>query len=169
MDASVTALVKAREKKAGHKKAGDDKLVHGGAYDEVLQVCWENYVGGVVRNCKPSAILIVGKTMDDAIGDLIRDVGADEVVTINAPAAWMTTGDRDLDRRTCFNLCRQYRAWRATAQLQVLEYKRDVRLGSKADICTSPRGHQGAQFPCLRRRKESSKLSDQSGSSIPLN
>lgn len=103
VDVSVTALY--------HPKR---RLVKNNvAYKEILNVCWDKYVGGIVRGCKPSAILIVGKSVNRAIGDKIHSgLGAAkvEVVTINQPNARMDQEERAHSRRTCFELCRRHRA-----------------------------------------------------------
>jgi hypothetical protein len=100
VDASVTAL---------YQKG--TKLVSGTDYFAVLRACWDSHIGEVVRGCKPSAILIVGRGVESAIGKKVQDLGRSiEVVTIKAPAAHMSREDITRDRRACFDLCSCHRA-----------------------------------------------------------
>ena len=94
VDASVTAL----DQKG-------TKLVSGTDYFAVLRACWDSHICEVVRGCKPSAILIVGRGVESAIGKKAQDLGRSiEVVTIKAPAAHMSREDITRDRRACFDL-----------------------------------------------------------------
>lgn len=100
IDASVTALY--------HKGT---KLAAGRAYHDVLKACWESHIGEVVCRCAPSAILIVGKGVDDAIGDCVhQDLGRDIIKVIHQPNAHISADDRNRDRRTCFEWCCRHRA-----------------------------------------------------------
>ena len=100
VDASVTALV----------RSGTPKLASGRAFRDVLKVCWESHIGEVVCGCAPSAILIVGKEVKSAIGDVVRqDVGHGiKVVSINQPNAHISGEARTRDRRACFDLCSRH-------------------------------------------------------------
>ena len=100
MDASVTALYR-----QGSLVDSEDD------YNAVLRACWKSYVGEIVCENKPSAILIIGRRVERAIGDAIRtDLRAVELVTINAPNARVKRGVRTDDRIACFDLCRRHRA-----------------------------------------------------------
>jgi hypothetical protein len=93
VDASVTALY--------HK---GKKLAAGKAYHDVLNSCWNFHIGKVVCGCTPSAVLIVGRGVHDAIGDAVRQalgVGV-EVCKIYQPNARQFG---EVDRRKCFDLC----------------------------------------------------------------
>jgi hypothetical protein len=100
VDASVTALY-------NH----GTKLVDSEDYRRVLRACWESHIRDVVCKCAPSAVLIVGKGVDSAIGDVVRqELGRGvEVVQINQPDARLTTEKIASDRRDCFDLCCRHR------------------------------------------------------------
>ncbi len=99
VDASVTAL---------YRKG---RLVAGGDDRRVILACWESHVGGVLSACQPSAVLIVGKGVESAVGDAVRrDLGRGvEVVTVNQPNARMSRETNVLDRRARFDLCSRHR------------------------------------------------------------
>jgi hypothetical protein len=99
IDASVTALYP------------KDTLANRADIPKVLQMCWESHIGEVVYGCAPSAILIVGKGVEAAIGDRVcQDIGRDKVITINQPNAHMSEEVILRERRRCFDLCCRYRA-----------------------------------------------------------
>jgi hypothetical protein len=94
VDASVTALYP-------RKLATRD-------YRDVLKACWESHIGEVLCECAPSAVLIVGKRVDCAIGNDVRQLGSvAEVDVIYQPNARQF---REVDRRKCFDLSCRYRA-----------------------------------------------------------
>jgi hypothetical protein len=98
LDASVPALVLEREK------------VKGDRYSEVLKACWKLHIREVLCGCEPSAVLIVGKDVNRAIGDCVRKalgVVKVEVKVINQPNARQFG---EVDRGKCFNLCCRHRA-----------------------------------------------------------
>src|SRR5580704_9611087 len=42
----------------------------------VLRACWHSHIGEVICQCAPSAVLIVGKGVEAAVGDVVRrDLG----------------------------------------------------------------------------------------------
>jgi hypothetical protein len=100
VDASVSALYREGALAASR----DDFLA-------VLRACWESHVGEVVSRCAPSAVLIVGKGVEAAVGDAVRqDLGHGvEVAVINQPNARMSAEDIASDRRDCFDLCCRHR------------------------------------------------------------
>jgi hypothetical protein len=103
VDASVTALYHNGPK----LDYNSPKLAVGRAYHDVLKACWESHVGEVVCGCAPSAILIVGKGVNTAIGDCVRqDLGRDVEVV---PQPQARTFGMD-DRRACFDFVCRYRA-----------------------------------------------------------
>jgi hypothetical protein len=73
----------------------------------VLRACWESYIGEVVCQCAPSAVLIVGKGVQDAVGEVVRqDLGHGvEVAVINQPNAHISAEAIASDRCVCFALC----------------------------------------------------------------
>jgi hypothetical protein len=97
VDASVTALY------------GNGIKLTPSHYRDVLKACWESHVREVLCGSAPSAVLIVGKGVDCAIGHLVRqDLEEDvEVVRIYAPNA---REFGEVDRRKCFDLCCRYLA-----------------------------------------------------------
>jgi hypothetical protein len=98
VDASVIALYRQGE-----------RLANGAGYREVLKACWTSYVGEVVAECSPSAVLIVGKAVDDAIGECVRRQSpAIDVETVNQPNARLSGVDIARDRRLCFDFCRRH-------------------------------------------------------------
>jgi hypothetical protein len=101
VDASITALVR-----------NNTKLARGVNFRAVLRACWESHIGDVVCGCAPSAVLIVGKGVESAIGDRVRhDLGRGvEVGTINQPNAHMSGKAVTRNRCACFDLCRRHRA-----------------------------------------------------------
>jgi hypothetical protein len=100
LDASVSALYR----KGALAASRDDFLA-------VLRACWESHVGEVVCRCAPSAVLIVGKGVEAAVGDLVRrDLGHGvEVAVINQPNARMSAEAIANDRRDRFALCCRHR------------------------------------------------------------
>jgi hypothetical protein len=99
IDASVTALYH-----------NGKKLAAGRAYHDVLKACWESHIVEVVGGCTPSAILIVGKGVESAIGDCVRrDLGRD-IKVIHQPNAHICKKAKIQDRHVCFDLCCRHRA-----------------------------------------------------------
>ena len=100
LDASVTALY------------GNGIKLTKRDYRAVLKACWRYHIREVLCGCEPSAVLIVGRGVHDAIGDCVRKalgVGV-EVVSINQPNARIPREAIALDRRDCFDLCCRHRA-----------------------------------------------------------
>jgi hypothetical protein len=97
VDASVTALY--------HQGA---KLT-GSGYDKVLKASWELYIRDVLFKCAPSAILIVGKRVESAIGDDVRQSLGCCIKVIHQPNAHISRDQRNQDRRICFDLCSRHR------------------------------------------------------------
>jgi len=99
VDASVSALYP-----KGALAASRDFLA-------VLRACWESHIGEVVCRCAPSAVLIVGKGVEAAVGNVVRkDLGHGvEVAVINQPNARMSAEAIANDRRDCFALCCRHR------------------------------------------------------------
>jgi hypothetical protein len=65
VDASVAALV--REGK---------RLADGPAYRAVLRECWDAHVGAIVCESSPAVVIIIGKSVENAIGEIVRrDLG----------------------------------------------------------------------------------------------
>ena len=97
VDASVTALY-----------GNGIKLTKSHSRD-VLKACWGSHIREVLRGCAPSAILIVGKGVESAIGGAVRQsLGCGiEVVPIYQPNARQFG---EVDRLKCFNLCSRHRA-----------------------------------------------------------
>jgi hypothetical protein len=102
VDASISALY--RPSKEGRSST---RLAHGEAYKRVLQTCWDNFVGPVMRAASPAVVLIIGKQVDGAIGRLLRrDLGtAMQVDVIKQPNAHMSTIELEEYRRKIFTLC----------------------------------------------------------------
>jgi hypothetical protein len=96
VDASIIALYRQGE-----------RLANGGGYREVLKACWTSYVGGVVAECSPSAVLIVGKAVNDAIGEYVRRQFP-AVDVVNQPNARLSSADIARDRQLCFDFCRPH-------------------------------------------------------------
>lgn len=83
----------------------------GSGYNKVLKASWDFYIRDVILSCAPSAILIVGKGVQTAVGnDVLRCFGGNvQVATINQPNARMSQEMISRDRYTCFDLCSRYR------------------------------------------------------------
>jgi hypothetical protein len=97
LDASVTALY------------GNGIKLTKRDYRAVLKACWRYHIREVLCGCEPSAVLIVGRGVHDAIGDCVRKalgvgVEVDEIYQPNAHQFG------EVDRRKCFNLCCRHRA-----------------------------------------------------------
>ena len=76
------------------------RLAAGEAYREVLSACWEAHVGPLVTASSPSAVLIVGKAVEWAIGSLVRQAVPDaEVVVIEQPNAHLDAVAHQRNRR----------------------------------------------------------------------
>jgi hypothetical protein len=98
VDASITALFRKLEKLEKVKKD----------YRSVLKACWTSHVREVLYGCEPSAVVIVGKDVYDAIGGDVRKAlgGSIKIDYIYQPQAHLSKQARDDDRRKCFELCR---------------------------------------------------------------
>jgi hypothetical protein len=102
IDACVTALY----------RPGPERLVAGPAYRKVLSACWEAHVGPLIKGSSPSAVLIVGKGVDWAVGSLVRqDVPNTEVVVIEQPNARLDSEAGQNNRHTMFQLCGRHRVF----------------------------------------------------------
>ena len=102
IDACVTALYRPGSPPV--------RLAAGQAYREVLSACWEAHVGPLVTASSPSAVLIVGKAVEWAIGSLVRQAVPDaEVVVIEQPNAHLDAVAHQRNRRTVFELCGRHR------------------------------------------------------------
>jgi hypothetical protein len=102
VDASVTALYKPRDGRLVKSKS---------KYKELLRACWESHVCDIIAGCSASAVLIVGKGVYEAIGDLVRPaVPQAEVEVVKQPNARMKREERNDERRKVFNFCRRHRA-----------------------------------------------------------
>jgi hypothetical protein len=97
VDASVTAL---------YRLPGNRRLSWRG-YKKVLRVCWETHIADLIADCRASAVLIVGKGVNDAIGDLVRQLSHHpKVDVVMQPNARMTQEERLNERRAVFDFCR---------------------------------------------------------------
>jgi hypothetical protein len=84
VDASVSALYR-----EGALAASRDDFL------EVLRACWESHVGEVVCRCAPSAVLIVGKGVEAAVGDRVRrDLGHGAYARSSTPCTERATNSR---------------------------------------------------------------------------
>jgi hypothetical protein len=96
VDASITALYRKGQ-----------KLVTGADYKAVLNGCWNSHIGKLLSDCAPSAVLVVGRGVYDALEDALRrDLGGVNVEFIHQPNARMSREVIDRYRLACFNLCR---------------------------------------------------------------
>lgn len=104
MDACITAL---------YQPSKGQLLRSRTDYKKVLRACWEAHVGGVIADCHTSAVLIVGKGVDAAIGDLVRQAPHQAKVAVKVvkqPAAFMRKGEGLEERHEVFDFCRLHRA-----------------------------------------------------------
>jgi hypothetical protein len=100
VDASVTALY--------------PRIVNDIKYKKVLRACWELYIGDIILKCSASAVLVIGKGVYGAIGDLVNRVAQQaEIVVINQPNARMKPDEIHNQRCRIFDLCRRHAAWGA--------------------------------------------------------
>jgi hypothetical protein len=100
VDASVTALY----------RPGGARLANGRIYRDVLVANWEAYVGPLVTASHPTAVLIVGKAVDRAIGSLVKQaVPNAEVVVVKQPGAHLDAAEHLMNRRAVFDLCARHR------------------------------------------------------------
>jgi hypothetical protein len=103
IDACVTALYR-----PGRPRGV--RLAAGKTYREVLTACWEAHVGPLVTASSPSAVLIVGKAVEWALGSLVRNaVPGAEVGVIEQPNARLDAVAHQKNRRTVFKLCDRHR------------------------------------------------------------
>ena len=87
------------------------RVVSGNDYKNVLQACWEAHVANVIAGCSPSAVLIVGKGVNGAVGDLVKQAAPQaEVAVVNQPNARMTNDQTCKERLKVFDLCRRHRS-----------------------------------------------------------
>ena len=85
--------------------------VSGNDYKNVLQACWEAHVGDVIAGCSASAVLIVGKGVEEAVGDLVKRAAPQaEVAVVSQPNARKTHDEIQEDRLKVFDLCRRHRS-----------------------------------------------------------
>jgi hypothetical protein len=87
------------------------RVVSGNDYKSLLQACWEAHIANVVAGCSPSAVLIVGKEVNKALGDLVAQaVPQAEICVVKQPNARMTHDEIYEDRLKVFHLCRRHRS-----------------------------------------------------------
>jgi hypothetical protein len=102
VDASVTAL---------YKPGGERLLSSRNDYKEVLRACWEAHVANVIAGCSPSAVLIVGKGVNKALGELVaKAVPQAKICVVMQPNAHMTPEVRSNERRAVFDFCSRHRS-----------------------------------------------------------
>jgi hypothetical protein len=100
IDACVTALY----------RPGPVRLAAGLTYREALSAYWEAHVGPLVTASSPSAVLIVGRAVERAIGNVVRQaVRNAEVVVIDQPNAHLDAAAHHNNRRIVFELCARHR------------------------------------------------------------
>jgi hypothetical protein len=99
VDASVSALYR-----AGHR------LAAGETYNKLLLDCWHHYVAEIIAASAPSLIIVIGKLVEDAIGEAVRhDLGAGvEIRVIKQPNAHMTSSQFVQYRQQVFDLCEKH-------------------------------------------------------------
>jgi hypothetical protein len=98
VDASITAL---------YRPSKGPLLKSRSNYKKVLQASWEAHVRDVIADCRGPAVLIVGRGVDDAIGDLVRRVvPEDKVDSIYQPNAHLRRRELWKYRLKLFELCR---------------------------------------------------------------
>jgi hypothetical protein len=68
VDASVAALVRKGK-----------RLADGPAYRAVLRECWDAHVGAIVCEASPALVIIIGKSVENAIGEIVRRDLSDKV------------------------------------------------------------------------------------------
>jgi hypothetical protein len=95
VDASITALYGLPDKRRLSRRD----------YKNILEACWKAHVGGVLADCGASAVLIVGKGVNAAIGNLVSQA-SHKVAVIKQPNARMTREERCNQRRNVFDFCR---------------------------------------------------------------
>jgi hypothetical protein len=105
VDACISALYRPSEEGRSSTRVVRDKK----AYKEVLQTCWDNYVGPVMRAAAPPTVLVIGKEVEGAVGGLLhRDLGgAARVEVVKQPAAPMNAAELEEYRRKIFTVCRR--------------------------------------------------------------
>jgi len=74
-----------------------------------LQTCWDNYVGPVMRAAAPPIVLVIGKGVEDAVGELLRrDLGeAVRVEVVKQPNTPMSVAELEEYRGRIFTVCRR--------------------------------------------------------------
>ena len=78
-------------------------------YKNILRACWDAHVREVVAGCSASAIMIVGKGVNEAIGDLVKQAAPQaEVAVVNQPNARLSSNEIWEDRLKVFDLCRRH-------------------------------------------------------------
>jgi hypothetical protein len=96
VDASVGALV--REGK---------RLAHGPDYRAVLRECWDAHVGTIVCESSPAVVIIIGKSVEKAIGEIVRrDLGDKVTISVIKQPEGVRHRDELADyREQIFALC----------------------------------------------------------------
>ncbi len=98
IDASVTALYH-----------DGQKLTGGRDYSEALCASWDAHVGKVVAECRPRAILVLGKGVWSAISSRVQGAArCAEIGVISQPNARLDTAEREAERLRCNQFCSRY-------------------------------------------------------------
>ncbi len=98
VDASVTALYNYGR-----------KLVKGRAYRDALAASWDAYVGKVVAECRPGAILVVGQGVGNALSGRVQGAATGAgIEVISQPNARLSAADREAERRQCYEFCSRH-------------------------------------------------------------
>ena len=105
VDASISALYRPSEEGRSSTRVVRGKK----AYGKVLQTCWDNYVGPVMRAAAPPIVLVIGKGVEDAVGELLRrDLGeAVRVEVVKQPNTPMSVAELEEYRGRIFTVCRR--------------------------------------------------------------
>jgi hypothetical protein len=71
VDASIAGL-----RLAGGKKPS------AGIMEQLLQVSWDEYVGEVIRDCKPKRVICVGKSIEETLEDRLHDAVGNRFIAV---------------------------------------------------------------------------------------
>lgn len=102
VDACISALY--RPSKDGRSST---RVASGRVYRSVLQACWDGSVGPVMLAAAPPVVLVIGKVVDTAIGQILRrDLDSTtRVEVIKQPNAHMSATELSEYRRRIFTIC----------------------------------------------------------------
>ena len=83
--------------------------ISGKMYDAAINASWDSYVGSIVREASPTAVLVIGKTVRKVLGEKIEAAANyAKIEVISAPNARLEKGELMEERKRCYDFCSQF-------------------------------------------------------------